>query len=351
MEAIKKKYLMLFNCILLATGLTGGPLLLRLYFIRGGKRIWLSSALGSAGWPILNLPLCFSCIFIRGGGLENGRNKRWYKIFSITPPLIIFSASIGLLMGLNDYLYSRGVSLLPVSTSTLILSTHLAFTACFTYFIVKQKFTRYSVNAIVLLTVGAVLLGFHSDGAVNQSNKDYYLGFFLTVGAAVTSGLLFPLVELMYIKTKQSLTYSLLIEMQIVSSVVASLFCIVGMFVNNDFKAIPREGKEYELGEVKYYVVLVAIAIMWQIYFIGTAGVIFCSTSLLAGVIVAVMVPITEILAILFCHESFKSEKGIALFLSLWGFMSYFCGDYMKAKKRSSELGPGENLPPETNLQ
>ncbi|RZC64673.1 hypothetical protein C5167_008365 [Papaver somniferum] len=231
MEAIKKKYLMLFNCILLATGLTGGPLLLRLYFIRGGKRIWLSSALGSA--------------------------------------------------------------------------------------------------------VGAVLLGFHSDGAGNQSNKDYYLGFFLTVGAAVTSGLLFPLVELI---------------MQIVSSVVASLFCIVGMFVNNDLKEIPKEGKGYEFGEVKYYVVLVAIAIMWQIYFIGTVGVIFCSTSLLAGVIVAVMVPVTEILAVVFYHESFKYEKGIVVFLSLWGFMSYFYGDYMKAKKQSSELDPGENFPSRNQL-
>ncbi|XP_026390487.1 purine permease 3-like [Papaver somniferum] len=138
--------------------------------------------------------------------------------------------------------------------------------------------------------------------------------------------------------------------MQIVSSVVASLFCIVGMFVNNDLKEIPKEGKGYEFGEVKYYVVLVAIAIMWQIYFIGTVGVIFCSTSLLAGVIVAVMVPVTEILAVVFYHESFKYEKGIVVFLSLWGFMSYFYGDYMKAKKQSSELDPGENFPSRNQL-
>ncbi|KAI3939748.1 hypothetical protein MKW92_042135 [Papaver armeniacum] len=353
MDTVKRKYLMLFNSVLLAIGATGGPLLLRLYFVRGGKRIWLSSALGSAGWPILILPLSLSYIFKRGGGGET------VKFFTITPPLIIFSAFIGLLLGLNDYLYTRGVSLLPVSTSTLIMSTHLAFTAGFAFVLVKQKFTPYSINAVVLLTVGSVLLGLHSNGdkPVNQSNKDYYFGFFLTVGASVISGLLFPLAELMYIKAKQALTYSLVIEMQIVTALVASLFCIVGMIISNDFKAIPREGKEYELGEVKYYIVLVAIAIMWQIYFVGTAGVIFCSTSLLAGIITAVILPVTEILSVVFYHESFKSEKGIALFLSFWGLISYLYGDYREdvklkeAQKQSLELERDQNLPPLTNLQ
>ncbi|KAI3992903.1 hypothetical protein MKX01_034253 [Papaver californicum] len=326
MDTIKRKYLMFFNCILLATGDTGDPLLLRLYFVRGGKRIWFASTLGSAGWPILSSL----------SRIENGREK----FFTITPPLVIASAFIGLLLGLNDYLYTHGVSLLPVSTSTLIMSTHLAFTAGFAFVLVKQRFTPYSINVVVLSIVGA-------------SDRDYYLGFFLTVGASVVSGLLFPLAELVYKKCKQALTYSLVIEMQIFTAVVASLFCIFGMIVNNDFKVIPSEGKEYELGEVKYYVVLVAIAVMWQIYLVGTAGVIFCSTSLLAGIITAVILPVTEILSVVFYHESFKSEKGIALFLSFWGFISYFYGDYrenMKAKKQSSELERDKNFPPQTNL-
>ncbi|KAI3917497.1 hypothetical protein MKW92_003513 [Papaver armeniacum] len=334
MDTVKRKYLILFNSILLAIGATGGPLLLRLYFVRGGKRIWISSALGSVGWPILILPLSLSYIFKRGGGGENGK----VKFFTITPPLIIFSAFIGLLLGLNDYLYGHGFSLLPVSTSTLIMSTHLAFTAGFAFVLVKQKFTPYSINAVVLLTVGAVLLGLHSNGdkPVNQSNKDYYFGFFLTVGASVISGLMFPLAELMYIKAKQALTYSLVIEMQIVTALVASLFSIVGMIINNDFKLLLLCGR---------------------FFFVGTAGVIFCSTSLLAGIITAVILPVTEILSVVFYHESFKSEKGMALFLSFWGLISYFYGDYredMRLKKvqnQSSELEREENLPPQTNLQ
>ncbi|MCL7027720.1 hypothetical protein MKW94_016920 [Papaver nudicaule] len=319
------QYLLWFNCIMLAISNVGGPLILRLYFIHGGKRLWLASWLETAGWPILIIPLSFS-YFLKHRRFKNGQDEKPSKFFLITSFLFMSSAFIGLLVGLDDYLYTYGVSLLPVSTSALIMSTHLAFTAGFALFLVKQKFTSYSVNAVILLTVGAILLGLHSNGdrPVHESNKDYYLGFLITIGASLLGGLLLPLVELMYKKSKHTITYSLVIEVQIVISVFATLFCTVGMLVNNDFKVIRREAKEFELGETKYYVVLVASSIIWQMCYLGTIGVIFCSTSLLAGVISAVILPVIEILAVIFYHESFKAEKGIALFLSLWGFVSYF---------------------------
>ncbi|KAI3932449.1 hypothetical protein MKW92_014338 [Papaver armeniacum] len=333
------KYLLLFNCILLAVSSAAGPLLLRLYFIHGGKRLWLLSWLETAGWPILFLPLSLS-YFLKRRRFKNGQDEKPSKFFMITPFLFMASAFIGLLIGLDDYLYTYGVSLLPVSTSALIMSTHLAFTAGFALFMVKQKFTSYSVNAVILLTVGAVLLGLHSNGdkPVHESNRDYYLGFVITIGASVIGGLLLPLVELMYKKSKQTITYSLVIELQIVMSVFATLLCTVGMLVNNDFKVIQREGKEYNLGETKYYVVLVASSISWQLCFLGTIGVIFCSTSLLAGVIGAVILPVIEILAVIFYHETFKAEKGIALFLSLWGFISYFYLEIKASRKPKKQM-------------
>ncbi|KAI3992900.1 hypothetical protein MKX01_034250 [Papaver californicum] len=337
-------YLLLFNGILLAVSSIAGPLLLRLYFIHGGKRIWLSSCLETAGFPVLILPLWLS-YFLRRRCFVKGDNQdeKPKKLFTITLPLFIASAVIGLVTGLDDYLYTYGVSLLPISTATIIMSTHLAFTAGFALVMVKQKFTSFSVNSVVLLTVGAILLGLHANGdrPVNESNKDYYLGFLITIAASVFNGLMLPMVELMYMKSKQTITYSLVIELQMVISGFATLFCLVGMLANNDFKVIPREGREYGLGEINYYVVLVASAITWQMYFVGTVGVIFCSTSLLAGVIAVVVLPLTEILSVVFYHESFKAEKGIALFLSLWGFISYFWGELKaskKIKKQSSEL-------------
>nr|QBG82584.1 pup3-like-1 [Papaver somniferum] len=130
------------------------------------------------------------------------------------------------------------------------------------------------------------------------------------------TGLLLPLVELLYKKSKQTITFSLVIELQIVIAIFATLFCTIGMLAANDFQVIQREAEAYELRKIKYYVVLVASAIIWQVSFVGTVGVIFCSTSLLT----AVFLPATEILAVIFFHESFKAEKGIALFPLALGF-------------------------------
>ncbi|KAK7282860.1 hypothetical protein RIF29_11950 [Crotalaria pallida] len=124
----------------------------------------------------------------------------------------------------------------------------------------------------------------------------------------------------------------------------ASLFNIVGMIINNDFKVISREAKHFGLGEANYYVVLVGTAILWQAFFLGAIGVIYCASSLLSGIIIAVMLPITEVLAVVFYKEKFKAEKGVSLILSVWGFAYYFYGEYKQAKKmkRNPILETGE---------
>ena len=88
------------------------------------------------------------------------------------------------------------------------------------------------------------------------------------------------------------------------------------------------------LGETKYYVVLVFSAIIWQTFFVGAMGVIFYASSLLSGIVIAVLLPPTEILAVIFFRESFTAEKGVSLVLSLWGFVSYFYGEIKHSKKK-----------------
>lgn len=52
-----KKALLILNCILLSVGNCGGPLVLRLYFIHGGNRVWLSAFLQTSGWPFILIVL------------------------------------------------------------------------------------------------------------------------------------------------------------------------------------------------------------------------------------------------------------------------------------------------------
>ncbi|GFP81878.1 purine permease 3, partial [Phtheirospermum japonicum] len=234
------------------------------------------------------------------------------RLVLMRPRVFAAAAFIGTLTGLDDYLYAYGVARLPVSTSSLIIASQLAFTAVFAFFLAKQKFTAFTVNAVVLLTLGAAV---------------YLMGFVFTLGAAAMYGLILPLVEVTYQRAKQALTFTLVLEIQFVMCFFATAFCTVGMIVNNDFQAIAREANAYALGETKYYIVVVWSAIIWQCFFLGAIGVIFYSSSLLSAVVIAVLLPVTEVLAVIFYKESFEAEKGISLVLSLWGFVSYFYGE------------------------
>ncbi|KAG1366568.1 purine permease 1-like [Cocos nucifera] len=226
-------FLIALNFTIMAIGTAVSPLLLRLYFLKGGTRKWLSSWLETAGWPLLFIPLAISYAHRRGGGGPT-------KLYLMTPPLFLACTVLGLLVGLDDFLYAYGLSYLPVSTTSILISTQLGFTALFAFLIVKQRFTSFSVNAVVLLSIGAVILGLHASGdrPQGESNTLYYWGFFMTLAAAVLYAFILPLVELTYAKAKQVVTYTLVIEMQLVMGFFATVFCTVGMLVNNDYSIL-----------------------------------------------------------------------------------------------------------------
>ncbi|XP_075081560.1 purine permease 3-like [Nicotiana tabacum] len=333
-----RRILLLINCLILAVGICGGPLMMRLYYVEGGSRVWFSSWLQTAGWPLTLIPLVILYFYRRK---TQGSNT---KLYFITPRIFIASFIIGVVTGLDDFLYSWGGSKLPVSTSSLLLAAQLAFTAVGAFFIVKLKFTPYSINAVILLTVGAVLLGIRSNGDRPEgvTSKAYILGFMMTLLAAALYGVILPCIELIYLKAKQVITATLVLEIQMIMCLAATTFCTMGMIVNNDFQAISREAKQFNLGEARYYTVIVWTAIIWQCFFVGVIGVIYCSSSLMSGVMIAVLLPVTEVLAVIFYRENFSGEKGLALFLSLWGFVSYFYGEFRQTKKQKNKSPENE---------
>ncbi|XP_051136271.1 purine permease 3-like [Andrographis paniculata] len=328
-SAAVKRICLIINGLILAVGNCGGPLVMRLYFIHGGKRVWFSAWLETGGWPVILIPLTIAYF----------RRLRQ----AATPPKIFFmkrrvfgaSVVIGILTGMVDYLYAFGVAKLPLSTSAVIVASQLAFTAVFAYLFVKHKFTPYSINAIVTLLVGAVVLAIHSDSdrPKGESSKEYLLGFFMTVMGAFLYGVILPLMELTYLKANQQITYTLVLEIQLVTNFSATVFCTIGMLINHDFQAIPKEAEAYALGSTMYILVVLCNGVMWQCFYLGAIGVIFYASSLLSAIIIHALLPTTELLAVLFYHESFQAEKGISLFLCLWGFTSYFYGEIKRERR------------------
>jgi drug/metabolite transporter (DMT)-like permease len=143
--------------------------------------------------------------------------------------------------GLIGLLYAYGTAYLPVSTSSILSSTQLAFTAVFALLLVRQRFTPFSVNAVVLLSVGAIMLGMNAGGdrPAGVSLAQYSAGFAMMLGAAALYGLMMPVIELSQgqhaARTGSAVTYTLVMEMQVVIGFIATAFSTVGMLVNNDF--------------------------------------------------------------------------------------------------------------------
>jgi drug/metabolite transporter (DMT)-like permease len=129
-----------------------------------------------------------------------------------------------------------------VSTSSILISTQIAFTAGFALLVVRHRFTAFSVNAVVLLTLGAATLGINgagSDRPEGVSRAQYYAGFAMTLGSAAIYGLVLPVMELSQARLAAGSvrgTYSLVVEIQFVIGFTATAFCTVGMLVDQDFQ-------------------------------------------------------------------------------------------------------------------
>lgn len=326
-----KAFLVFLNCMLMAVGQVAGPLLVRIYYLHGGKSNWLGAWLLTAGFPILIIPIAISYIRARARA-QAGR-------LLVTPWLFSASVILGLLLGLDSYLYSFGMSYLPVSVSSILGSSQLAFIAIFAYIVVKHKFTHYSINAVVLMTFGSVILGFHMNGdrPRGESKGKYILGFFMTIGGAALHGFLMPALEFTYLKAGKAITFDLVLQVQFLISMFATLFCSIPMIINNDFKAISKEAAEFGLGETKYYTILLIAAIVLQLLVIGSLGVIFNSSSLLGGLVSSLLVPVQQAFAVIILKEVFNAEKGMALAMCLWGFASYLYGEYQKPEANKEE--------------
>ncbi|TVU48127.1 hypothetical protein EJB05_07753, partial [Eragrostis curvula] len=324
--------LVLFSACLVLIG-AGGPLLLRIYFVHGGQRLWLSAALQISGWPLLLAPI----------GVSLFRGRRHGVLNLLLPPRLAGAGAVlGALYAASCFVYALGSQALPLSSSSLLQATQLAFTAVFAFLFVGLRFTPFSANAVVLLTIGPAVLGVGpgSGKPAGEASKTYWTGFCESIAAAALAGLVLPLVEVAMARygrrtgpaARVPPPYATVMQMQAVMGAAGTMVCLLGMTVKGDFQAVPKEAAGFGLGKTNYYLVLIADAVAWQLLNLGIMGLIACASSLLAGIMIAVLLPLSEVLAVIFLHEKFDGPKGIALVLSLWGFTSYLYGERAQKK-------------------
>ncbi|GJN08839.1 hypothetical protein PR202_ga26797 [Eleusine coracana subsp. coracana] len=336
--------LVIFSACLVLLG-AGGPLLLRVYFVHGGRRLWLSTFIQLSGWPLLLPPIICVLLFRRRSRREadDGRSS------SIADQLLPWRlagaiAVLGAFFGVACFVYSLGMQALPLSTSSLLLSTQLAFNAVFAFLFAGLRLTPFSANAVVLLIIGPAVLGVGPSSSsvkpAGESSRAYWTGFVETIAAAAMCGLVLPLVEAAMSRygrrrRRDNRSYLTVMQIQATMGAAGSAVCLLGMAVTGDFRALPKEAAGFGLGETNYFLVFVFEAVSWQLFNLGIMGLIVCASSLLAGIMIAVLLPLSQVLAVVFLREKFDGTKGIALVLSLWGFVSYLYGEQRQEKEET----------------
>ncbi|WCJ33287.1 purine permease 4 [Euphorbia peplus] len=314
-------FLLIINYIFLFVGSVSSSLLSKFYFIHKGSSRWVSTWVQSAGFPLLLIP-----IFI----LKCTHKRQPFSSF--TPKLLILSILVGLMLGLNNLLFSWGNSYLPVSTSSILLSTQLIFNLILSVIIVKQKITFQNLNCVILLTLSSLLLAFTSSHDKPQSltKTKYFIGFFCTIGAGLLFALYLPIMEKIY---KSVYTYEMVMEMQIVMEIAATGLATIGMTTDGGFSEMVRESKVvFDIGEKWYWVAVFGNVVTWQLCFMGTAGLVFLTSSLTGGISMTALLAMNVLGGVFVYGDEFGGVKVVSTLLCGWGFSSYVYGMHLKMK-------------------
>ncbi|XP_073153831.1 probable purine permease 4 [Henckelia pumila] len=321
--------LLLINYACLFVGSVSASLITKFYFIHKGSSRWVSTWVQSAGFPVLLLPIYLPYYLSKSSDYK----RRPFSGFTLK--IFLLSVIVGVFMGLNNLLFSWGTSYLPVSTSSLLLSSQLAFNLVLSMLLVRQKVSFTNLNCVLLLTVSSVLiaLGSSHDKPPGLTGSQYLVGFLSTIGAGLLFALYLPVMELIYRKVD---CYGMVLEMQLVMEMAATALAIVGMGASHDgFSVMKVEStRVFDKGAAAYWVTVAATLVAWQLCFVGTAGMVFLTTSLTGGICMTALMGANVVGGVIIYGDKFGGMKAVSTVLCVWGFCSYLYGMYKKNHKK-----------------
>ncbi|KAG1327551.1 putative purine permease 5 [Cocos nucifera] len=327
LETYKKKPLSYWLLLSLSSSamlvaFPASSLLSRLYYANGGKSKWIISWTAVAGWPLTALFLIpmYICGKISPTPLSL-KLSVWYIV-------------LGFLSAVDNLMYAWAYAYLPASTASLLASSSLVFSALFGYFIVKNKLNLSSINAIVIIAAGTVIIALdsESDRYEGITGTQYSLGFIWDIVGSALHGLIFALSELVFVKILGKRSFHVVLEQQVMVSFAGFIFTTIGLIVNNDFQGMRTEASSFKHGEVSYALVLAWATITFQLGILGGTAVLFLASTVLAGVLNAVRVPLTSIAAVILFHDPMSGFKILSLIITVWGFGSYIVGHSSKSE-------------------
>ncbi|CAI8590051.1 unnamed protein product [Vicia faba] len=331
-STINKRYipLLVINYLFLFLGSLSSSLLSKYYFIHKGSSRWVSTWVQSSGFLLLIIPI-FSPYY-----LFQSTKRKPFSDFN--PKMLTLSVSIGVMLGVNNFFFSWGNSYLPVSTSALLLSSNLVFNLVLSVIIVKQKVTFSNLNCVMLLTLSSILLALDSshEKPNGVKKREYFIGFFCTIGAGLLFALYLPVMEKVY---REVYCYEMVMEMQVIMEIAATVLATAGMAWDGGFSEMKRESEQvFDKGSRVYWVTVIGNVVTWQFCFMGTAGMVFLTSSLTGGICMTALLSMNVLGGVLVFRDEFGGIKAISTVLCMWGFCSYVYGMYVKMLEEKGRM-------------
>lgn len=332
--------LVVANIAFLLIGQSGAVILGKLYYDEGGKSLWMGALVQTAAFPVLYLPFFF---FPNSPDHNTPPNNPPNQPSLTTKSSIYFS--LGLLLGIDNILYTLGLIFLPLSTYSILCATQLIFNSIFSFFINKEKPTPLIFTSVFLLTLSAMLVAIHGDYSTKYKDAEtdhqkslYIIGFFCTIAASAAYALLLSLMQFSFDKVLKKESLGVVLEMQIYTSLVATIVCMVGLFASGDFLGLKKEMEGFNKKSTGYVLTLVGTALAWQICSVGILGLIFLVSSLFSNFISMLCLPFVPLFALIAYGEEMNAIKIVAMVLGILGFASYLYQNHLD-DRREQKIG------------
>uniref|UniRef100_M1DAU1 Purine transporter n=1 Tax=Solanum tuberosum TaxID=4113 RepID=M1DAU1_SOLTU len=134
----------------------------------------------------------------------------------------------------------------------------------------------------------------------------------------------------------------MVVEMQMVMELSATILATLGMIIDGGFPEMKKEGKNvFDLGEKAYWLTVMFNVVTWQFCFMGTAGMVFLTSSLTGGVCMTALMAVNVLGGVIVYGDNFGGIKVVSTLLCIWGFSSYLYGMYMKMKEEEKKKKEG----------
>ncbi|KAL2924883.1 Purine permease 21 [Bienertia sinuspersici] len=187
------------------------------------------------------------------------------------------------------------------------------------------------MNSLLLLTISSSLLVLQTESSPLKgvSKAKYVIGFVCAVGNSAGYGLCLSVTQFTFQRILKNQSFKSSLDMIIYLSAVASIAASVGLLASGEWKTLKTEYRCFELGKLSYMMTLIWTAVCWQVFTIGSLGLIIKVSSLFSNVVATLGLPIVPVLAVIFFHDTMDGVKVVAILLSIWGFVSYGYQEYL----------------------